>query len=191
MGRLMEWSGCVKLMIASDIHGSGHYTEQMLNRYRAENAQKLLLLGDILYHGPRNGLPFGYDPKKVAELLNSVKDELLCVRGNCDAEVDQMMLQFPLLADYAVLWLDGRMVFMTHGHHYNADNPPPLQRGSILLFGHTHLMALEQREGFWYLNPGSISLPKGGNPNSYMVFEDGAFQLKDMEGAVLKECLIR
>ena len=177
-------------MIASDIHGSGEYVEQMLERYRSENAQKLLLLGDLLYHGPRNDLPFGYAPKRVAELLNSVQGELLCVRGNCDAEVDQMMLQFPILADYAVLWLEERMVFVTHGHHYSADDPPPLQRGSILLHGHTHLMAMEQREGFWYLNPGSVSLPKGGNPHSYMIYENGVFQLKDMEGAVLEKCSI-
>lgn len=177
----------MKLMITSDIHGSCFYTERMLERYRAEGAEKLLLLGDILYHGPRNDLPKGYDPKGVARLLNSVKKELLCVRGNCDAEVDQMMLEFPILAEYAVLWLEGKMVFATHGHHNGADNPPPLQQGSILLHGHTHLMTMEQREGYLYLNPGSVSLPKGGNPNSYMVFDDGVFYLKDMAGTILQQ----
>lgn len=178
-------------MIASDIHGSCFYTEQMLKRYRAEEAQKLLLLGDLLYHGPRNDLPKGYDPKGVAKLLNSVKDELLCVRGNCDAEVDQMMLDFPILADYAVLWLDDRMVFATHGHHYGADNPPPFQNGSILLHGHTHLMTMEQRERYLYINPGSVSLPKGGNPNSYIVYENGVFHLKDLDGKALQEYSVK
>lgn len=177
----------MKFMITSDIHGSCFYTERMLERYVEEGAEKLLLLGDILYHGPRNDLPKGYDPKGVAKLLNSVKKELLCVRGNCDAEVDQMMLEFPILAEYAVLWLEGKMVFATHGHHNGADNPPPLQEGSILLHGHTHLMAMEQREGYLYLNPGSVSLPKGGNPNSYMMFEDGIFYLKNMEGTILQQ----
>ena len=177
----------MKLMIASDIHGSRFFTERMLERYQAEEADKLLLLGDILYHGPRNDLPRGYDPKNVATLLNSVKKALLCVRGNCDAEVDQMVLEFPILADYAILWLEGRTVFATHGHHYGADDPPPLQKGSILLHGHTHLMAMEERDGYLYLNPGSVSLPKGGNPNSYMIFEKGVFTLKDLEGNVLQE----
>ena len=177
----------MKLMIASDIHGSSFYAERMIERYLEEGAEKLLLLGDILYHGPRNDLPCGYDPKKVANLLNSMKGKILCVRGNCDAEVDQMMLNFPILADYAVLWLEEKMVFATHGHHYSADAPPPLEKGSILLHGHTHLMAMEQRDGYLYLNPGSVSLPKGGNPNSYMVFVDGTFYLKDIDGTVLQE----
>lgn len=176
----------MKLMIASDIHGSGFYTERMIERYQEEGAEKLLLLGDILYHGPRNDLPCGYDPKKVASLLNKMKEKILCVRGNCEAEVDQMVLEFPVLADYAVLWLEGRMVFATHGHHYNAEALPPFEQGSILLNGHTHLMAMEERDGYLYMNPGSISLPKGGNPNSYMVFVDGVFYLKDMNGVVLQ-----
>lgn len=120
----------MKFMITSDIHGSCFYTERMLERYVEEGAEKLLLLGDILYHGPRNDLPKGYDPKGVAKLLNSVKKELLCVRGNCDAEVDQMMLEFPILAEYAVLWLEGKMVFATHGHHNGADNRRLYRRGA-------------------------------------------------------------
>ena len=180
-----------KLMIASDVHGSAYYCEKMLERYEAENAEKLILLGDLLYHGPRNDLPKEYAPKKVIAMLNEVKDELLCVRGNCDAEVDQMVLQFPILADYMILYLEGRMVFATHGHVHNEDHLPPLKKGDILLHGHTHVQAMEEHEDHLYLNPGSVSIPKNGNENSYMVYENGVFTIKNMEGAEIRSLSIK
>lgn len=177
----------MKLMIASDIHGSLYYAEKMVARYQKEKAEKLILLGDILYHGPRNDLPRDYAPKGVIALLNPMKDEILCVRGNCEAEVDQMVLDFPVLADYMIMYLDNRMVYVTHGHVHNQQNLPPLQEGDILLHGHTHIQALENCGRYYYLNPGSVSIPKGGNINSYMTYEDGVYTIKDMEGNTIKE----
>ena len=134
----------MKLLIASDLHGSTPCCEALLSRFEAEGADRLLFLGDLLYHGPRNDLPDGYRPKGVIPLLNGVKDKLLCVRGNCDAEVDQMVLEFPIMADYLMLELDSHRIFATHGHVYNRDNPPPIGTGDILLHGHTHLYAMER-----------------------------------------------
>lgn len=126
----------MKLMIASDIHGSSYYCRKMIEAYRQEEADRLLLLGDLLYHGPRNNLPRDYNPKEVISMLNEIKNELLCVRGNCDTEVDQMVLDFPILAEYCLLELDGRTIFATHGHNFNPDNLPMLKEGDILLNGH-------------------------------------------------------
>ena len=181
----------MKLMIASDIHGSRPCCEALLGRYEKERAGRLMLLGDLLYHGPRNDLPEGYDPKGVIRLLNDRRQELFCVRGNCDAEVDQMVLQFPILADYALLWLEGRTVFATHGHIYNEQSLPPLKEGDVLLHGHTHVLAAREMGGHIYLNPGSVSLPKEGNPRSYMTYEDGVFTIKDLEGGELCSLSIR
>ncbi len=172
----------MKWMIASDIHGSAFYCRQMLERYRAEKADRLLLLGDLLYHGPRNDLPKEYAPKEVIALLNPLKNELLCVRGNCEAEVDQMVLQFPVLAEYALLSLDSRLLFATHGHHFGKDNPPPLKPGDLLLCGHTHIPACEPAGEITYLNPGSVSIPKEGSPHSYMTLENGLFLWKSLDG---------
>ena len=174
----------MKLMFASDIHGSAYYAELLKERYYEEKAEKLILLGDLLYHGPRNDLPEEYAPKRVIEILNGMKNEILCVRGNCDTEVDQMVLQFPILADYAVMFLDGRTVYITHGHHYNPENPPLLKNGDILMNGHTHVSANEFIKtdfgGFTYLNPGSVSIPKNGTGHSYMIYENGVFELKNL-----------
>ena len=172
----------MKWMIASDIHGSAFYCRQMLERYRAEKADRLLLLGDLLYHGPRNDLPKEYAPKEVIALLNPLKNELLCVRGNCEAEVDQMVLQFPVLAEYARLSLDSRLLFATHGHRFGKDNPPPLKPGDLLLCGHTHIPACEPAGEITYLNPGSVSIPKEGSPHSYMTLENGLFLWKSLDG---------
>lgn len=172
----------MKWMIASDIHGSAFYCRQMLERYRAEKADRLLLLGDLLYHGPRNDLPKEYAPKEVIALLNPLKNELLCVRGNCEAEVDQMVLQFPVLAEYALLSLDSRLLFATHGHRFGKDNPPPLKPGDLLLCGHTHIPACEPAGEITYLNPGSVSIPKEGSPHSYMTLENGLFLWKSLDG---------
>ena len=176
----------MKLMIASDIHGSAYYCEKMLSLYEKEKAEKLILLGDLLYHGPRNDLPKGYDPKKVIDLLNEKQNEILCVRGNCEAEVDQMVLEFPVMADYMVMWLEGKMIFVTHGHLYNTENPPKLKKGDVLLHGHTHVHVCEAfGDGFTYLNPGSVSIPKGDEIASYMIYEDGVFTVKDLEEKTL------
>lgn len=173
----------MKWMIASDIHGSAHYCRQLLAALERERADRLLLLGDLLYHGPRNDLPQGYDPKEVIALLTSVKNQVFCVRGNCEAEVDQMVLPFPVLADYCLLEQKGHVIFATHGHHYNLETPPLLQSGDVLLHGHTHIPAKDNSLGFWYLNPGSVAIPKENSPHSYMTLEDGLFLWKDLDGA--------
>jgi len=172
----------VKWMIASDIHGSAFYCEKMLAAFVREGADRLLLLGDLLYHGPRNDLPQGYAPKEVIAQLSPLKDKVFCVRGNCEAEVDQMVLPFPVLAEYCLLEQKGRVIFATHGHHYNLETPPLLQPGDVLLHGHTHIPAKDNSLGFWYLNPGSVSLPKENTAHSYMTLEDGVFLWKDLEG---------
>lgn len=172
----------MKWMIASDIHGSAYYCEKVLAAFSRENADRLLLLGDLLYHGSRNDLPQGYAPKEVISQLSAVKDKVFCVRGNCEAEVDQMVLPFPVLADYCLLEQAGHVVFATHGHHYNLETPPLLQPGDVLLHGHTHVPAKDDRLGFWYLNPGSVSIPKEGSAHSYMTMEEGTFVWKDLEG---------
>lgn len=174
----------MKLMFASDIHGSAYYAELLKDRYYEEKAEKLILLGDLLYHGPRNDLPKDYAPKKVIEILNGMKNELLCVRGNCDTEVDQMVLDFPILADYAVMYLDGKTVYITHGHHYNPENLPPMKDEDILMNGHTHISADENIKTSFgsvrYLNPGSVSIPKNGTGHSFMAYENGVFTLKNL-----------
>ncbi len=177
----------MKLMIASDIHGSAYYCEKLLKAYDAEKADKLLLLGDILYHGPRNDLPKDYAPKQVIAMLNPRKQDFLCVRGNCDTEVDQMVLEFPILADYCILYLDSRMIFATHGHVFNEKNLPPLKKGDILLHGHTHVPVCKENEDYIYLNPGSVSIPKEDSWHGYMILENGTFIWKDLEGNVKKE----
>ena len=171
----------MKWMIASDLHGSYYYAQQLQQAFEREQADRLLFLGDLLYHGPRNDLPRDYAPKKVIPLLNSLAPKLLCVRGNCDAEVDQMVLNFPVLADYAVLPVGQRLVYVTHGHVFNLNHLPPLAPGDILLHGHTHVPACEDCGDFMYLNPGSVSIPKESSPHSYMVFESGVFSWKNIE----------
>lgn len=172
------------IMIASDIHGSATYCEKMLERYEIEKADKLMLLGDILYHGPRNDLPEGYAPKKVIDMLNRKKHEILCVRGNCDTEVDQMVLEFPILADYAMLYVNNHMIFCTHGHNYNKDKLPMLKPGDILLHGHTHIPVYESIGDYIYMNPGSISIPKESSEHSYMILKDNEFIWKNIYGEI-------
>mgnify|MGYP001147536832 CR=1 FL=1 len=174
----------MKLMFASDIHGSRSACEAVLAAYKAEGAERLVLLGDLLYHGPRNNLPDAYDPKGVIALLNGVKNELLCVRGNCDAEVDQMVLPFPVLADYCLLESAGHLIYATHGHHFNEDHLPPLHPGDVLLHGHTHIPRHTLRDGVYVLNPGSVSIPKAGSWHGYMTLEDGVFTWKTLSGDV-------
>lgn len=176
----------MKWMIASDLHGSAYYCRKMLEAFEREGADRLFLLGDLLYHGPRNDLPREYAPKEVIPLLNGKKEKLLCVRGNCDAEVDQMVLEFPMLADYAVLPVGQRLIYATHGHIYHVKNLPPLAPGDVLLHGHTHVPAwTEFGQGNLYLNPGSVSIPKEDSPHSYMTLEENTMQWKELESSAV------
>lgn len=177
----------MKFFIASDIHGSAYFCKKMLDAWEREKADRMFLLGDLLYHGPRNDLPKEYAPKEVISMLNELKDKILCVRGNCEAEVDQMVLAFPVMADYAILPVESHLVYLTHGHHYNKETPPPLCPGDILLHGHTHVPAWQTfgPEGQnLYLNPGSVSIPKEDSAHSYMILEGGTFTWKDLDGQV-------
>ena len=156
----------MKFLIASDIHGSAYYCELLIKKIEEEKAEKVLLLGDILYHGPRNDLPKDYAPKKVIEMLNPLKNKFLCVRGNCDTEVDQMVLDFPVLADYAVVPVGEKLIYATHGHKFNEQLLPPLAKGDILLNGHTHIPKCIESEDFIYMNAGSVSIPKENSCHS-------------------------
>ena len=177
----------MKLLIASDIHGDIESAKIIIDAFKKNECDKILLLGDILYHGPRNDLPGRYAPKEVIALLNEYSDKILSVRGNCDTEVDQMVLNFPVLADYAILALDGLNLYATHGHNYNTKTPPPLAKGDILLHGHTHVIRAEKfGDENTYINPGSITLPKENCPRSYIVYEERKFSFYDVEGNLVK-----
>lgn len=180
----------MKWFIASDIHGSAYYCKKMIEAFGKEGADRMLLLGDILYHGPRNDLPRDYDPKKVIEMLNERKEDILCVRGNCDSEVDQMVLNFPILSDYCIIAEGKQIVYATHGHIYHEQHLPPLHKGDILLHGHTHIPKCVEHEDYIYMNPGSVSIPKEDSYHGYMIFENGKFIWKDFEGNIYKEELI-
>ena len=171
----------MKYIIASDIHGSAYWCEKMLSAFDESGAQKLILLGDILYHGPRNDLPCQYAPKKVISMLNPRKEQILCVRGNCDTEVDQMVLDFPVLAEYAYICADDKTMFITHGHKYNPQNLPPLSKGDILLNGHTHVPAMTLHDDYTYLNCGSVAIPKENSHHSYLLFENGEFSFGKLD----------
>ena len=170
----------MKLMIASDIHGSAYYNDLLVERFREEKPDKLLLLGDILYHGPRNDLPAEYVPKRVLASLNELKDRILCVRGNCDGDVDQMVLEFPIMADYLYMYIEGIEIYASHGHIYNQNKPLPGLKG-IFLCGHTHVPLIEKHDDFVYLNPGSVLISKDGSSHSYMIFENREFLFNDLE----------
>lgn len=173
----------MKWLIASDIHGSAHWCRRLLEAFAREGADRLLLLGDILYHGPRNDLPEGYAPKEVIGLLNPLADKIFCLGGNCEAEVDQMVLSFPVRAEYCLLEAGSRLIFATHGHRFNTQSPPPLSPGDVLLHGHTHVPANQSTSYGWrYLNPGSVSIPKEDSPHSYMTLEGGVFLWKELGG---------
>ncbi|NDL67759.1 phosphodiesterase [Anaerotalea alkaliphila] len=177
----------MKLMVLSDIHGSDFYLEKALARFEAEAAAYLLVLGDFLYHGPRNPLPEGYDPKAVIARLNPLKGKIIAVRGNCDGEVDQMVLEFPILSDQSTVFYGGRRIFLHHGHHFSEENLPPLVPGDVFLQGHTHIPTVHQKAGIHILNPGSVALPKNGTPHSYGVLEEDGFKVKDLEGKTFLE----
>ena len=175
----------MKWMIASDIHGSAAYCEKLLAAFGREQADRLLLLGDLLYHGPRNALPEEYDCPGAYEMLNTLKDRVLAVRGNCDSEVDQMILPFPMLADYALLSLEGVELFATHGHLFDPDHLPPLPAGSAFAFGHIHVKHAERQGDTLILNPGSVSIPKENSPHSYMTLEGNTMQWKELESSAV------
>lgn len=176
----------MRLMVASDIHGSAYYCRQLIEAMKREKPDKLILLGDILYHGPRNDLPKDYAPKEVISMLNEIKDEIICVRGNCDTEVDQMVLEFPIMSEQGVLYVDGKTIYITHGHKLEEKSTPMLKDGDILLCGHTHIPKLENRGNYTYMNPGSVSIPKEGSRHSYMIIED-KYYWKDLDGIVYME----
>ncbi len=168
----------MKWFIASDIHGSEYYCKKMLDAFEKENADRLLLLGDLLYHGPRNDLPRDYNPKAVIELLNAYKNSIVAVRGNCDSEVDGMVLEFPILADYAIVCDGDTTIFATHGHVFNEEKLPSLKNGDVLLCGHTHVSKCTKHDTYTYMNPGSVSIPKENTGHGYLIFENGEFTRK-------------
>ncbi len=174
----------MKWLIASDIHGSAYWCRKLVEAYKSEKAERMILLGDVLYHGPRNELPRDYNPKEVIALLNDMKDEVVSVRGNCDTEVDQMVLGFPVLADYMLIPVGKTTIFATHGHVYNCDRLPPLKSGDILLHGHTHVPACTGWPCFTYINPGSVSIPKENSHHGYIVLDGQTFTFKDFDGNV-------
>ena len=178
----------MKLVIASDLHGSAKRCRALLDYFESTGAPKMLLLGDVLYHGPRNDLPEEYDTKACFAMLNEFKDRIMCIRGNCDCEVDQMVLAFPIMAKNALLDLDGITVYATHGHEYWIDAMPPMTEGSLLVYGHYHVPLCTEKDGVLVMNPGSVSLPKDGYPHCVIVYEDRVFRWIDLaDGSVFKE----
>ncbi|MBR0138610.1 MAG: phosphodiesterase [Erysipelotrichaceae bacterium] len=172
----------MRYLIASDIHGSAYYTRKLVEAFEKEGADRMILLGDILYHGPRNDLPEEYDPKQVAALLNKYKDVIYCVKGNCEADVDQMMLEFPINAAFFLMESGSNLLFFTHGDKFNPDNLPPLKKRDAIIFGHTHVQTVDVKDGIFCINPGSVSIPKGNSYNGYIVMENGVFTYKDFQG---------
>ncbi len=170
----------MKCMIISDIHGSFDDLKKVMDIYEEEKMEKLIILGDILYHGPRNPLPEGYQPKAVIQLLNKYKEQIIAVRGNCDAEVDQMVLEFPMRADYLELYLDGHRFFLTHGHLYNLEQLPHLNQGDVFMYGHFHVPVIKEENGIYIFNPSSLSLPKAGD-KSYGVYENKKLSIYSLE----------
>lgn len=172
----------MKILFFSDIHGSKAFTERAMDVFKKEEGTHIVILGDVLYHGPRNDLPLEYNPKEVANLLNTFSDKIIAVRGNCDSEVDQMLLKFPMMADYSTIFYNEKRIFLTHGHIYNEENMPALEEGDIIIHGHTHILGEKNVNGIKIINPGSVSIPKGGNPNTYGILNENNFVIKDLEG---------
>lgn len=175
----------MKLLIISDIHGSSYYAEKIKEIEAKENPDQIILLGDLYYHGPRNELTQEYNPMKVAGVLNDLKDKIRAVRGNCDAEVDEMISDFKL-EPYIEMQVNGKKVFFSHGHVYNMDNIPHKDI-DIMFYGHFHVGFIEEENGIIFANPGSISLPKNNSEHSYIMFDEKAITLKDVDGNVIKE----
>lgn len=177
----------MKYMIISDLHGSFVWAQKILRTFEAEQADYLLVLGDLLYHGPRNPLPEGYDPQQAASVLNSISNKIIAVRGNCDAEVDQMMLDFPLTADYNILPYGNRKILLSHGHLFNERNlPKSMVAGDLFMYGHTHLPTLKEEGGLYLFNPGSVSMPKENHPHTYGVLEENQLYIKTFDGEIYR-----
>ncbi len=181
----------MKLIFGSDIHGSLSAAENISRVFAEEKADKLILCGDLLYHGPRNDLPVDYAPKKVIEILNSLSDKIIAVRGNCDGEVDQMVLDFPIGADYSLVYADGIRMYITHGHVYSPEKPMKLSENDVLISGHTHVLKALKLGEFYHINPGSAALPKENNPKSYAVYENGIFEIKTFDNEVIEKLAVR
>ncbi|BDR67587.1 phosphoesterase [Clostridium tetani] len=177
----------MKLFFISDIHGSSYYLEKVINIFEKEKADYLVILGDELYHGARNPLPKEYNPKKVAEILNTYKNKIIAVRGNCDSEVDQMVLNYPIMSDYSIILYNNRRLFLTHGHIYNKNNLPTISNGDVLIYGHTHLPLAERINNIFIINPGSITFPKENTPHCYGILENNTFKIKTLDEEVFKE----
>lgn len=177
----------MKYFVISDIHGSSFYLKKAMDRFEKENADFILILGDILYHGARNDLPEGYNPKEVIEILNRKAEIIMAVRGNCESEVDQMVLDFPVNTVYSNMVIGGKRLFITHGHIYNQKNTVKMPDNSCFLSGHTHILRAERIDGIHYLNPGSVSIPKNNNPHSYAILEDHKFTVKTLDGDIILE----
>lgn len=177
----------MKIFFMSDIHGSLYYTKKALESFKKENADYIAILGDELYHGARNPLPEEYNTKEVTKLLNEYSDRIIAIRGNCDSEIDELVLDFPMMSTYSVILYGDRRLFLTHGHIYNEDNLPKLRKGDAFIYGHTHVPKAEKKDGIYIINPGSITFPKENNPNSYGILEENIFKIKDLNGSVIKE----
>ena len=177
----------MKLLVISDIHGSYYYAKKILEIEKRENPDKIVLLGDLYYHGPRNDLTEGYNPMEVSKILNSLKDKLIVTKGNCDAEVDEMISEFPF-KEYVEMNVNGYNLFLSHGHKYNIDNLPPIGvKIDIMMYGHFHVGFIKEKDGIVFANPGSISLPKENSKHSYLIFDDNKLILKDVDGTVIEE----
>jgi hypothetical protein len=181
----------MKLFFISDIHGSVFYLNNALDKFKEEKADYIIILGDHLYHGARNPLPKEYNPKRVIEILNNYAHRIIAIRGNCDSEVDQMVLDFPIMADYSTIFYNEKRLLLTHGHIYNENNLPKLMDGDIFIYGHTHIPKAEKVGNIYVINPGSTTFPKKNSPHSYGVLEDNIFTIKDFEGNVYKKINIK
>lgn len=176
----------MKLFFISDLHGSAFYTKKALENFKKENADFIVILGDELYHGARNPIPLEYNTKEVTQLLNVYADKIIAIRGNCDSEVDQMVLDYPMMADYSIILYNGRRLFLTHGHIFDENNLPKLSPGDVFLYGHYHVPKAEKLGDIYVVNPGSITFPKEDSPNTYAVLENDTFTIKDLEGRIYK-----
>ena len=174
----------MKILVISDIHGSKYYAEKIPQICERENPDQIILLGDLYYHGPRNPLTEEYNPSEVAEILNSLKDKIRCTKGNCDSEVDEMISKFKF-EEYIEMTINGVNFFFSHGHKYNMDNVPPT--GDVVIYGHLHTGFIHEEYGVIFANPGSLSLPKGGTQNSYLVIDDTNLTLKNIDGEVIEQ----
>lgn len=179
----------MKLFFASDLHGCLAATEKTLDLFVQSEAEHLVLLGDILNHGPRNPVPEAYSPPQVAERLNQYAERIIAVRGNCDSEVDQMLLSFPMMMDYSwVLLESGQRLFLTHGHLYNGANIPALKAGDVLVHGHTHIAMAHKRQDIVVFNPGSVTFPRENQPASYGLYQAGQLSVMSLQGELLHTC---